>query len=129
MAAPSDANGARVAPGRSTNDANRLDPQSANSQFVTITEDTQQPSITKLAQQPGRPTSICKRRLSNPHLHEVPEPEIDMAVLQVDLWQRKSLIFRSRNLVSTKPPNDLRRPDSRQPFGFRGSVKAKADQI
>jgi hypothetical protein len=31
---------------------------------VAITEDAQQPSITKPAQQPGRPTSFCKRRLS-----------------------------------------------------------------
>jgi hypothetical protein len=40
-----------------------VDPQSANRPLVTITEDTQQPSITKPAQQPGRPTSINKRRL------------------------------------------------------------------
>ena len=56
--------GARVAPGRSPNNANPVDSQSANRMLVTITEDTQQPSITKPAQKPGRPTSICKRRLT-----------------------------------------------------------------
>lgn len=64
MAAPSDATRRpRRPPGRSPNNANPVDPQSANRRIVTITEDTQQTSITKLAQQPGRPTSICKRRL------------------------------------------------------------------
>jgi DNA-binding transcriptional LysR family regulator len=51
------------APGRSPNNINPVDPQSANRPLVTITEDAQQPSITKPAQQPSRPTSNCVRRL------------------------------------------------------------------
>jgi len=38
-------------------------PQTAIRPLVTITEDAQQPSITKPAQQPSRPTSNCVRRL------------------------------------------------------------------
>jgi hypothetical protein len=53
------------APGRSPNNINPVDPQSANRPLVTITEDAQQPSITKPAQQPSRPTSNCVRRLSH----------------------------------------------------------------
>jgi hypothetical protein len=51
--------GARAGPpGRSPN-ANPVDPQSADRPLVTITEDAQQPSITKPAQQPGRPTHFA----------------------------------------------------------------------
>jgi hypothetical protein len=51
--------GARAGPpGRSPN-ANPADPQSADRPLVTITEDAQQPSITKPAQQPGRPTHFA----------------------------------------------------------------------
>jgi hypothetical protein len=65
MTAPSDATRhPRRPPGRSPNNANPVDPQSDNRPLVTITEDTQQPSITKPAQKPGRPTSFCKRMLN-----------------------------------------------------------------
>lgn len=65
MIAPSDATRRpHRPPGRLPNNPNPVDPQSDTRRIVTITEDTQQPSITKPAQQPGRPTSICKRRLN-----------------------------------------------------------------
>jgi len=67
MIAPSDATRRpHRPPGRLPNNPNPVDPQSDTRRIVTITEDTQQPSITKPAQQPGRPTSICKRRLTFP---------------------------------------------------------------
>ena len=69
MAAPSDATRCPRAPGRSPNNINPVDPQSANRPLVTITEDAQQPSITKPAQQPSRPTSNCVRRLSEARRH------------------------------------------------------------
>jgi|HubBroStandDraft_6_1064221.scaffolds.fasta_scaffold225705_2 hypothetical protein len=63
MAAPSDTTRRPRGAGSFTQQRQSVDPQSANRPLVTITEDTQQPSITKPAQQPGRPTSINKRRL------------------------------------------------------------------
>jgi hypothetical protein len=63
MAAPSDATRRPRGAGSFTQQRQSRGPAIRQPPARHLTEDTQQPSITKPAQQPGRPTSINKRRL------------------------------------------------------------------
>src|SRR5690554_4741390 len=73
--------------------------------------------------------SLLDESSCNPNFHEVAKAQVDPPVIDIDLGAPEWFVEPPICLVSTEPPCDATRANTRQAGCFRRRVDADADQI
>lgn len=74
-----------------------------------------------------RAQSLLDEGSCNPYLHEVAKAKVDLPVIDIDLGPPEWFIAPAICLVSTEPPCDATRANTRQAGRFRRRVYADTD--